>query len=100
MAGYNTLAEVLYLKKKALVVPRPGPSAEQRMRAGLFARRRLIDVLDPTDLSPEPLAARLLEDWERTDYPADSEAIPMDGAKQAADRLVELLREGAYAASV
>jgi predicted glycosyltransferase len=100
MAGYNTLTEVLYLKKKALVVPRPGPSAEQRMRAGLFARRRLIDVLDPTDLSPEPLAARLLEDWERTDYPAESEAIPMDGAKQAADRLVELLREGAYAASV
>src|SRR5437762_12298828 len=38
MAGYNTLAEVLYLKKKALVIPRSGPSAEQRMRAELFAR--------------------------------------------------------------
>src|SRR5262249_28264089 len=28
MAGYNTIAEVLYLRKKALVVPRAGPSAE------------------------------------------------------------------------
>ncbi len=99
MAGYNTLSEVLYLKKKALVVPRSGPSAEQRTRARLFAQRRLIDVLDPADLSPEKLAQRLVEDLERNDYPVDGEALPMDGARQAADRLLELLREGAYAAS-
>lgn len=98
MAGYNTLSEVLYLKKKALVVPRNGPSAEQRLRAGLFAERRLIDTLDPADLSPETLAQRLVQDWERNDYPVDGEAIPMDGAKQAADRLLELLPEGAHAA--
>jgi predicted glycosyltransferase len=100
MAGYNTLSEVLYLKKKALVVPRPGPSAEQRVRAELFAQKGLIDVLDPTDLSPEKLAQRLVKDWERNDYPVDTDAIPLDGAKQAADRLLELVREGAYAASV
>jgi predicted glycosyltransferase len=100
MAGYNTLSEVLYLKKKALVVPRPGPSAEQRMRAGLFAGRGLIDVLDPADLSPETLAQRLVEDLQRTDYPVDGDAIPLDGARQAASRLVELVGEGAHAASV
>src|SRR5207244_6402807 len=71
MAGYNTLSEVLYLKKKALVVPRSGPSAEQRTRARLFAERRLIDVLDPADLSPEKLAQRLMEDLRRNDYPVD-----------------------------
>src|SRR5439155_22808958 len=43
MAGYNTLSEVLSLGKKALIVPRPGPSAEQTMRARLFAERGLID---------------------------------------------------------
>src|SRR5207245_728244 len=32
MAVLTTLSEVLYLKKKALVVPRSGPSAEQRTR--------------------------------------------------------------------
>ena len=98
MAGYNTLSEVLYLKKKALVVPRSGPSAEQRTRARLFARRRLIDVLDPADLTPEQLAQQLVEDLERNDYPVDGEPLPMDGARQAADRLLELVREEAYAA--
>jgi len=99
MAGYNTLSEVLHLKKKALVVPRSGPSAEQRTRARLLAQRRLIDVLDPADLSPEKLAQRLVEDLSRDDYPVESEAPPMDGARQAADRLSELLRERAYAVS-
>jgi len=99
MAGYNTLSEVLYLKKKALVVPRNGPSAEQRMRAGLLAKKRLIDVLDPTGLSPEKLAQRLVEDLERDDYPVQNGALPMDGIKRAADRLLELVREEAYAAS-
>jgi len=92
MAGYNTLSEVLYLKKKALVVPRNGPSAEQRMRAGLLAKKRLIDVLDPTGLSPEKLAHRLVEDLERDDYPVQNGALPMDGIKHAADRLLELVR--------
>src|SRR6266576_3504774 len=36
MAGYNTLAEVLYLKQKALVISRSGPSAEQTTRARLL----------------------------------------------------------------
>ena len=99
MAGYNTLSEVLYFKKKALVVPRSGPSAEQRTRAGLFAQRCLIDVLDPADLSPESLAERLVEDLERSDYPKPNGTPPMDGAVQAADRLWELLQAGNYAAS-
>jgi predicted glycosyltransferase len=98
MAGYNTLAEVLYLKKKALVVPRSGPSAEQKLRARIFAAKRLIDMLDPSELSPETLAQRLLTDLERNDYPAEGEAVPMDGARQAADRLLELVQDGAYAA--
>jgi predicted glycosyltransferase len=99
MAGYNTLSEVMYLKKKALVVPRSGPSAEQRMRAKLLAQRGLIDVLDPLELSPEKLAQRLVEDLNRDDYPVHGGALLMDGAGQAADRLLELIREGAYAAS-
>ena len=99
MAGYNTLSEVLYLKKKALVVPRSGPSAEQRMRTRLFAQRGLIDVLDPSELSPEKLAQRLVEDLNRDDYPVQNGAPPMDGARQAAAHLLELVREGAYAAS-
>lgn len=97
MAGYNTLSEVLYLKKKALVIPRSGPSAEQTTRARLLAERRLIDVLEPANLSPENLAQRLVEDLERGDYPLADRALPMDGARQAASRLAELLQEGTCA---
>jgi predicted glycosyltransferase len=100
MAGYNTLSEVMYLQKKALVVPRPGPSAEQRMRAALLAQRQLIDMLDPADLCPETMAERLVADLERSDYPRADAKLPLDGARQAADRLLELLgQHRAYAAS-
>ena len=50
MAGYNTLSEVLFVGKKALVIPRSGPSAEQRMRSALLAQRGLIDVLYPENV--------------------------------------------------
>lgn len=99
MAGYNTIAEVLHLRKKALVVPRRGPSAEQRMRATLLADRRLIDVIDPDELTPERLAERLLADLVRRDFPAASGVPRLDGAGVAAERLLELLRENAYAAT-
>jgi predicted glycosyltransferase len=92
MAGYNTLSEVLHLRKKALVVPRAGPSAEQTMRAGLFASRGLIEMLDPRELSPEALAQRLLVALHRKDFPAQNGAIEMNGASQAASCLLELLR--------
>jgi len=55
MAGYNTLAEALKWKKKVLAIPRVGPSAEQRLRVGLFKGRGLIDVLYPKNSHPKNL---------------------------------------------
>ncbi|MBI1749312.1 MAG: hypothetical protein HY234_06490 [Acidobacteria bacterium] len=92
MAGYNTLSEVLHLRDKALVVPRSGPSAEQRIRAGLFARRGLIDALDPSDVSPESLAQRLLADLQRNDYPASDRTFETQGARRASNHLLELIQ--------
>jgi predicted glycosyltransferase len=89
MGGYNTLCEVLRLKKKSLVIPRCGPRAEQIMRARLFAERQLIDVIYPDCLSPEHLAKRLMADLERDDYPVCDEPVPLDGAVQAASHLAE-----------
>ena len=91
MGGYNTLAEVLHLKKKALVVPRSGPSAEQRIRSGLFAERGLIDVLIPEEATPENLAQRLITDLEREDYPSSDMNFDTTGGLQAAMRLTELI---------
>ena len=98
MAGYNSLAEVLRLKKKALVIPRLGPSAEQTTRSELFARRGLIDTLSPRCLSPEQLAARIHLDLERDDFPVEDPLIDLDGARQAAAHLAALNRDRAVAA--
>jgi predicted glycosyltransferase len=90
MAGYNTLAEVLHLGRKALVVPRAGPSAEQQMRCRLFAQRNLIDVLYPGQLSPQTLAERLVLDLERDDYPSRDGVVHTRGLHAAAALLLKL----------
>jgi len=61
MAGYNTMSEILRFRKPAIIVPRPGPSAEQRMRARLFQERGLVRMIDPDELSPERLASAIVE---------------------------------------
>jgi len=99
MAGYNSLVEVLQLRKKSLVIPRLGPSAEQVMRAKLFEERGLIDVIYPHDLCPKRLAERLMTDLERDDYPVYDRTIEMDGAAQASARLAEILGERVYGAA-
>jgi predicted glycosyltransferase/nucleoside-diphosphate-sugar epimerase len=61
MAGYNTTMEILRLGTPALLVPRRGPSLEQRLRAQRFAERCWVSQLDPDDLTPDRLAAAMLE---------------------------------------
>jgi predicted glycosyltransferase len=57
MAGYNTSVEILRMKTPAILIPRAGPSAEQRTRARLFAEKHWVDMIDPDELTPETLAA-------------------------------------------
>ncbi len=56
MAGYNTTVELLNAGTPALLIPRSGPSAEQRTRAELFAGRDWVRSLDPDDLRPDLVA--------------------------------------------
>jgi len=55
-AGYNTTMEILRSSTPALLIPRPGPSAEQRTRARLFNDRGWVDTLDPNDMNGSTLA--------------------------------------------
>jgi predicted glycosyltransferase len=59
MAGYNTTIELLNDGTPALLVPRCGPSAEQRIRASLFAQRGWVHQLDP-DLLGTPAVAEAI----------------------------------------
>ena len=84
MGGYNSLGEVLELRKKALVVPRAGPSAEQRIRTQVFSQRRLIRMLNPDVLTPKRLAHELLGLLSDDSVPDLANIPPMDGAQRAA----------------
>lgn len=47
MGGYNSLCEAVAAGTRTLVVPRVAPRREQAIRAELFARRGLVDVVLP-----------------------------------------------------
>jgi predicted glycosyltransferase len=59
MAGYNTSVEILRMKKPAILIPRAGPSAEQRTRARLFADKHWVDMIDPDELTSDNLAQHI-----------------------------------------
>jgi predicted glycosyltransferase len=61
MAGYNTTVEVLRAGRPVVMVPRAGPSAEQRMRTALFSQRGWIHAVPPEELGPPTLAASVLK---------------------------------------
>lgn len=90
MAGYNTTVEILQAGKKAILVPRRGPSAEQRTRTELFAQLGWIDMLDPDELSTTALTSLLLKNLSvETTFPT---AIKPDlnGRQAAAEQLLAL----------
>jgi predicted glycosyltransferase len=88
MGGYNSLVEVLQWRKKALVVPRSAPSAEQHLRSRLFADRGLVRMLDPEALAPSQLGDALLALLEDDSVPVASNVPPLDGAQRAAALLL------------
>jgi predicted glycosyltransferase len=93
MAGYNSICEILNLKKKALVIPREGPRAEQRMRSRIFAERGMVDVLYTNELSPKKLAARIVANL--TDSSDKNPSIDTDGANYVARLFAEGTRHAA-----
>lgn len=89
LAGYNSLCEVLRWQRKALVVPRPGPSAEQQTRGRLFSERGLVRMLDPSELSPRRLADEVVELLRDDDVPRRAGTPPLDGAERAAEIILD-----------
>jgi predicted glycosyltransferase len=93
MAGYNTLSEILRFRKPAIVVPRAGPSAEQRMRSTLFAERGLVSYVSPEDLSPTRLAHAIVRAL-MTRASHNPESVPALGVTTATHALLQLLSNG------
>lgn len=98
MAGYNALLESLRLRKKTLVIPRSGPSAEQRMRSQVFSALGLVQWLDPDTTSSAEVARAIRANVENE---SDPPAAPhMDGATNTVRRMRELIASNNTAQSL
>ncbi len=89
MGGYNTVMESIAAGVPTIVIPRTGPSAEQRCRASLFAKLGLIQNIDLEFNSPQDLITALkqaLATPHRT-----SPALRFDGISNAAKTLSRLV---------
>ena len=59
MGGYNTLVECIRLAKPLIVVPRMGPSKEQKTRARIFHELGLVQAIYQEDATADRLAAAI-----------------------------------------
>ena len=91
MSGYNTVCELLSLERPALIVPRVTPRKEQLIRAEALARRGLVRMLHPDDLSPGRLLAAVGDLLDRP--PIATENVAMAGVPAVAAELDALLDE-------
>jgi predicted glycosyltransferase len=79
MAGYNTVCELLSFGRRAILVPRAEPVQEQLIRARLFAARGYFDMIEPQDLTPDNLMAKVLSSLAQgphLDTPVDLDGLP------------------------
>ncbi len=80
MAGYNTTMEILVSGTPAVLIPRRGPSLEQRTRARIFAERGWVRMVDPDDLSPLTLGGALRDAVADHVGPKGAASRGLDGA--------------------
>jgi predicted glycosyltransferase len=90
MAGYNTVCEILSLRKRAVIVPRVEPVQEQKIRAERMARLGLFRMINPRALSPRNLMDAVTREAEavRT-APAAPAALALD----ALPRITTIIRD-------
>lgn len=97
MAGYNTTMEILRSGKRAILIPRRGPSAEQRMRARLFAEHGWVEMIDPDDLQIDNVAAQVSAALSRGPRMNAATRPDVAGLNAAADILLDMVETPAVA---
>jgi predicted glycosyltransferase len=90
MAGYNTSVEILESGRQAIFMPRHGPSAEQRMRARLFAAMGWVKTLEPEEWSVERLAKMILASLDEGSQRAITDRPNLEGLSATANQLLSL----------
>ncbi|MDE3134842.1 MAG: hypothetical protein KGL15_12335 [Acidobacteriota bacterium] len=91
MPGYNTTCELLSGRARAILVPRSGPSQEQRLRAAWLHAWGRAEVLEPVGLGPEQLWPAI-ERTLRSGAPPPP-PVPIDGLERTGE-LLEAMATG------
>jgi predicted glycosyltransferase len=90
-AGYNTVAEVLQARVRAVLVPfAAGGESEQTLRAQLLAERGACTMVDEPKLSPQTLADAVNRAVRVARPSAD--LVDLNGARRSAELLREWLK--------
>jgi predicted glycosyltransferase len=95
MGGYNTVCEILSLKKRAIVIPRVKPTEEQWLRAERMSRLGLFKTIHPDEVTPEcpePLMETLMECLTADNPLASSREIDLNALPVVAERIKALLK--------
>lgn len=96
MAGYNSIVEIMRSGTPAIMVPRAGPSKEQRMRVGLFHSRGWLDYIDPSEVTGAALAEAAQAALARDKETATGSGPELDGLTRAVEHLHSLLPPPAH----
>ncbi len=94
MGGYNTICEILTLRKRAIIVPRVRPVQEQWIRAHRMARLGLLRTIHPDELTPTELMRAIIEELHTEKAsPQSVYEIDLDGMSRIADCVSALLHD-------
>ena len=91
MAGYNSTMEILRSGTPCIMVPRKGPSSEQKIRVDLFRSQGWVDKVDPAKVSGTELAEAIRRALDRGKEKNASTQPDLDGLTRAVDHLRALL---------
>lgn len=101
MGGYNTVCELLTLRKRAILVPRVKPVQEQWIRAQRLARLGLVRTIHPDQLAADGLARTVCEELERVNVkPRALYQLDLDGLERVRNHIQSLLSHCRASASL
>lgn len=94
-AGYNTVCELLSFSRRAILVPRSEPVREQLIRARLMAQQGFFECIEPQDLTPENLIAKVREALSSSLNPTTPDLDGLPVIRERAARLLSCRRRAA-----
>lgn len=93
MGGYNTIGEIVSLKRRAVVVPRIHPVEEQWIRTQRMAELGLFTTIHPNELTPARLSQALRQELQTKSSSTTEYSLDLHASPRITAALLGLLKE-------